>query len=147
MFLVNCGIHETYGLGLTAYQFQLYSSALKYGVWRPRMELWCSCWIATPIPSAKIKRSRQKDGTAGQMKGDNCTNRTACAWDMAFGGQIIYGILIVCGKPSWKTHPRAWEERAGELKKKRISFDVSYTNAAQSEQFCANSVVVVQCVP
>jgi hypothetical protein len=36
------------------------------------------------------------------MEGDICTNRSACAWDMAFGGQIIYGILIVCGKPSWK---------------------------------------------
>lgn len=30
------------------------------------------------------------------MEGDICTNRTACAWDLAFGGQIIYGILVVC---------------------------------------------------
>ena len=34
-----------------------------------------------------------------------------------------------------------------DLKKKRISFDVSYTNAAQSEQFWVNSIVVVHVSP
>lgn len=25
------------------------------------MEPWCSCWIATPIPSARSERTREKD--------------------------------------------------------------------------------------
>jgi hypothetical protein len=58
---------------------------------------------------------------------------------MAFGGQIIYGILIVGGNPSWRDILGYWR-REELLKKKRISFDVSYTNAAQSEHNSARIV-------